>query len=92
MVSAAEREMLEAAEYYEQQEAGLASDFYDQIEQATFEIARSPEAWPLVSKTIRKHSIGRFPFILLYRVDPEEIVIQAVMHTSRNPKHWKRRI
>ena len=92
MVSVAEQEMLEAAAYYEQQAEGLATAFYDQIEQASFEIARNPETWPLISETIRKRSVGRFPFILLYRIDPDEIIIQAVMHTSRNPKHWQRRI
>ena len=92
MISIAEQEMLEAAAYYERQAQGLGLNFYDQVEKATIEISCGPETWPVVFKTTRKHVIDRFPFFLLYRDDPEEIVIQAVMHTSRNPTRWQKRV
>ena len=36
-------------------------------------------------------AVRRFPFGILYRVDPDEIVILAVMHLARQPDYWRDR-
>jgi len=43
---------------------------------------------------IRRYVFRRFPYVLYYRWDPEEKfeTIFAVMHCSRHPGYWKRRI
>ncbi len=35
--------------------------------------------------------VRRFPFAILYRVEPERIVVVAVMHLRREPGYWRRR-
>jgi len=92
MISAAEQEMVDAAAYYEKQSTGLGADFYDMVEQSVAEIAGNPDAWSLVSGSTRKRSVSRFPFFILYRIETDAIVIQAVMHMHRNPKRWQNRI
>jgi toxin ParE1/3/4 len=84
----AELELLDAAQFYELQAAGLGSDFIDQIESAIRDIQAYPERWPLIRDNVRRRLIHRFPYALLYRLDPEEIVIQATMHLSRRPDYW----
>ena len=37
---------------------------------------------------VRRRLIRRFPLGVLYRIDPDEIVILAVMHLSRRPDYW----
>jgi len=41
---------------------------------------------------IRKRPVHRFPYAVLYRVDPDEIVVVAVMHQRRRPDYWRSRI
>ena len=84
----AELEMLDAARYYEIQSPGLGVDFLDKIGSAVQDITMHPERWPVVRFNIRRRLIHRFPYALLYRVDPEEIVIQATMHLHRHPDYW----
>jgi hypothetical protein len=32
--------------------------------------------------------VHRFPYAVLYRPDPDEIVVVAVMHQRRRPGYW----
>jgi len=87
----AELEMLDAARYYELQASGLGGDFLDKIDSAVQDIGMHPERWPVVRFNIRRRLMHRFPYALLYRIDPEEIVIQAIMHLHRRPDYWMNR-
>jgi toxin ParE1/3/4 len=66
-----ELEMLDAARYYELQAPGLGANFLDKIDQAVSDIAKDPQKWPIFRFQIRRRLIHRFPFGLLYRIDPD---------------------
>lgn len=87
----AELKLLDAAHYYELQATALGSEFLDKIDSAIQEICKYPEHWPVVKADIRRRLVHRFPYALLYRIDPEEIVIQATMHLHRRPDYWLER-
>ena len=80
--------MLDAAAYYELQVAGLGHEFLEKIASAVADIAENPERWPLVGLNVRRRLVHRFPYGLLYRVDPEEVVVLAVAHLHRHPTYW----
>lgn len=84
----AELELLDAAQYYEIQARGLGSEFLDKIETAILDIREAPERWPIIRSNIRRRLVFRFPYALLYRVEPDEIIIQATMHLHRRPDYW----
>ena len=88
----AEQEMLEAARFYESQTAGLVADYLSEVERAVQTIAESPTTWPVIKGELRRRLIRRFPFGILYRIEPEEIVIIAVAHLRRRPWYWRKRI
>ena len=84
----AELELLDAAKYYELQAAGLGNEFLDKVVAALKDIREHPVQCSIVKLNIRRRLVTRFPYALLYRVDPEEIVIEATMHTRRRPDYW----
>ena len=84
----AELELLDAVQYYESQAKGLGSEFLDQIDAAVLDIREAPERWPVIRLSIRRRLVHRFPYALLYRVEPDEIIIQATMHLHRRPDYW----
>ena len=84
--------MLDVARYYELQAVGLGMDFLDKIDSAVESISTNPEAWPVIRDSIRRRLVYRFPYALLYRIDQDEIVIQATMHLSRHPLYWINRL
>ena len=68
-----------------------AGRFRDEFNHALDAIANSPEAWsPYVHET-RRYLLRRFPFMVVYRVTPEEIQVVALAHARRRPGYWKDR-
>ena len=84
----AELEMLDAAKYYELQAYGLGMEFLEKIDTAIQDISKNPERWPIIRENIRRRFVHRFPYALLYRIEPDEIIIQATMHLHRRPDYW----
>lgn len=92
MLAPAEQELLDAAAYYETQATGLGYQFLLKVESAITDITNNPKRWPLLRFDIRRRLVQRFPYGVLYKIDPECIVIVAVMHLRRHPDYWIERI
>ncbi|MBK8870850.1 MAG: type II toxin-antitoxin system RelE/ParE family toxin [Elusimicrobia bacterium] len=84
----AEIEMLNAAKFYEGQAHRLGVDFLDRVQMAVEDVESNPLRWPPYRRNIRRRLVSRFPYAVLYRVDPKNVVIVAVMHLHRNPNCW----
>jgi len=84
----AEFELFAAARYYESNAPGLGIDFLDKVDSAIQDIETHPYRWPIVRNYIRRRLLTRFPYGLLYSVDPDEIIILATMHLRRQPDYW----
>jgi len=91
-LSPAQRELAEATAYYEQASPGLGLEFLEEIERTIQRILNQPEAWTKVSTNHRRCRTRRFPFGLIYFIEPDAVVIAAVMHLHRHPDYWKSRI
>jgi len=64
-------------------------DFLDKIDSAVQDISENPERWPVIRfSTFAVVLFTAFPFGLLYRIDPDEVLILATMHLHRHPDYW----
>ena len=88
----AEMEMLEAAKFYEAQASGLGTEYISEVEHAVKAIAESPTTWLIIEGELRRRLVRRFPFGILYRIEPDAIIIIAVSHLRRKPGYWKKRM
>jgi hypothetical protein len=90
----AEHEMQEAARYYEGHQAGLGSDFLDEVEFGLGRITAAAERYAYYrgSKIVRSVRLDRFPYRLLFVLEDRRAVVVAVMHLHRRPDYWKRRV
>jgi len=84
----AERELNDAARYYERESPGLGADFIDEVERCTASITRHPIAGAIVHDDVRRRLVRRFPYALLYRTVSDTIRILAVMDLRRRPAYW----
>ena len=84
----AERELTEAAQYYDSERPGLGAAFLNEIQRCIRSILDSPEAAPIVAGSVRRRLARRFPYAVLYSVKPAEIRILAIMHLKRRPMYW----
>ena len=89
----ARSELLDAATYYEEQADGLGGQFIDEAQRVTEMLAESPGLGaPVVgSDTLRRWSLRRFPYYVIYRVDEAVLFILAVAHERRRPRYWSER-
>jgi plasmid stabilization system protein ParE len=88
----AEEEMRQATEYYERQTHGLGHEFLTEVQRTVERIVENPRLGQIVRRSIRRRLMSKFPFGILYRIDPHEIVIIAVMHLRRRPRYWADRV
>ena len=85
----AEREFLEALDYYEACEPGLGHDFYLEVQSTIQNISDYPEAWPVFEDDVRRCLTNRFPYGVVYSIEADEVFVLAVMHLRRQPGYWK---
>ncbi len=89
---AALQEYEEAAAYYGEISRELAVSFINSVEKGIETILESPKTWLFVEEDVRRHLIKRFPFGIYYTIEEDYILIMAVMHMSRRPGYWKKRL
>jgi plasmid stabilization system protein ParE len=87
----ADRELNEAAQYYDREEPGLGSSFLQEVDRCLQSIAAHPEAGGIVRGSVRRRLLRRFPYALLYKIKPSGIRILAVMNLKRRPTYWVER-
>jgi toxin ParE1/3/4 len=88
----AEQELLEATHFYETRTAGLGDDFLREVEHMLAQIVANPEVGNVLTGTIRRRLLGRFPFAILYQTQPEILFVIALMHLRRRPGYLRRRV
>ena len=84
----AERELNDAALYYEQESAGLGIKFLYEVERYIDAIVRKPSAGQKVRGQVRRRLLRRFPYGVLYSVKDDGIRILAIMNLKRRPLYW----
>ena len=85
---AADAELLEAVGYLEAQAAGLGERFLREVIHAEGILAQFPESGSPIRPGIRKWIVRKFPYSLMYSIEPGGIVVLAVAHHSRRPEYW----
>lgn len=88
----AELDLEETAKWYEKQKQNLGIDFLDEVEKKAKLIESNPFLFEKVYKSLHRVVIERFPFNIFYFVEDNSVIIIAVVHGSRHPKKWKKRI
>jgi len=81
------KETYSAYWWYENEKVGLGNLFLESIDYSIKALNTNPAAYQQVYKKFHQIPLKKFPFILLYKIYPKEIVIFAVFHTKRNPKN-----
>jgi toxin ParE1/3/4 len=85
-------EYSEAVKYYAEQRAEVAQVFINAIEDAVYRIRESPDRYVVIDEDVRKCMTRKFPYGILYTIEQDYILILAIMHCSREPGYWKKRI
>jgi plasmid stabilization system protein ParE len=81
----AEADLLESALWYESRQIGLGEKFTQKVESYFSRIQNNPLHFPLKKGNLREAYIQKFPFVIIYEIIENEIVVFAVFNTHQNP-------
>ncbi len=87
----AEADIAEAFQYYESCRENLGTEFLSCIDEAIYRINQNPKQFRTVLDNVRRALVKRFLYGIYYTINENEIIVLAVVHAHRNPKHWKSR-
>jgi plasmid stabilization system protein ParE len=92
-IQQASDEFTEAVRWYEKRRPGLGGEFFDAVCATMALIEARPEIGTVVGFNVlnRRALVPRFPYQVVYRLTPSEIVIVAVGHLKRRPAYWRNR-
>ncbi len=88
---AAERDLLEAVEFYDLERPSLGQLFLDRVEAALQQIVAYPQGAPAALGQPRKFVLDGFPYSIMYWLDESGVVVSAVAHQSRRLFYWQNR-
>ena len=88
----AQAEATEAAVFYEHCRPGLGHDFTDAVEEGLKQITQRPLLWRRFKGRFRRYILRRFPYAIIYAIEPDRLYVAAVMHMKRKPDYWLARI
>jgi plasmid stabilization system protein ParE len=79
-------------DWYARRSPRAAQGFLDELSKAFASIQGSPEAWQAHLHGTRRFTFRRYPFVVVFRVEDESVLIVAVAHTKRKPGYWGDRV
>ncbi len=87
----ANREFREALDYYLAISPELGVRFYREMERLIIEVCERPLLFRQFDPPARRHFTDKFPYGVIYVVQPDQVWIVAIMHLSRIPGYWRER-
>lgn len=87
----ADAELEAAARWYDERQPGLGDDFLNDFESTLNRISRDPQRPRLIQGQNRKLNFNRFPYAVVYELQPDQLCVKAIMHLHRRPFYWKER-
>jgi plasmid stabilization system protein ParE len=87
----AEEDLANAKQWYKQRSRLAARAFATEFAGAVRQIATSPTRWTKTEGEPRRFVLSRFPFSIVYPLEPERVYVIAIAHQRRRPGYWRER-
>jgi hypothetical protein len=97
LLDEAKVELRESAQWYEQKREGLGEDFVASVESALEIIEKRPRQFTQLNvgskdREVRRCVLKRFPYLIIFEILHDEILVVAIAHSKRKPMYWKPRL
>lgn len=84
-------ELAEAVRWYEERRPGWGGRLFDAVSHTFAVIERFPDAGAPRNETTRQLTVRGFPFLVVYRIRPQDVYVVALAHSKRRPGYWMNR-
>jgi len=78
--------------YYEEQLPGLGERFLKSLEEGYFKLSHTPQFYSYIQhdKNIRDLKIKTFPFVIIFQIVENTVLVLRVFNANRNPESLKK--
>lgn len=83
-------EIIEAYLYYEEKRVGLGEEFLEHLEVYFERITTNPKHFSQKRKPYREAFLRRFPFLIIYEVTKDKVIVYSIFNTWQNPQKKKK--
>lgn len=88
----AARDLREAQDWYDEQRPGLGDEFRAAVDLQLARVLERPQLYPVVYRDVRRAILRRFPYLLYFGLNGDEIVLLACLHGRRDPARLQYRL
>ena len=89
---AAELDIAGAQVWYESQRPGLGTELHSEITRTFAILTETPLIYPVLYRDVRRALIHRFPYLLWYRVQRNNVTVLALTHARQDPQKATKRL
>jgi hypothetical protein len=82
-------DLSEISLWYEEIQNGLGKRFLKNVSVEMKVVKKNPISFHIRYDRTRVVLVKKFPYLIHYEIIANEILIKAVIHTSRDSKNWK---
>jgi len=82
---------MDAALWYDAQRSGLGDEFLDAMRAAGRRALEAPGMYQRVHGDMRRVLIPRFPYMLIFQEQGDEVIVLGCVHGHRNSSVWQSR-
>ncbi|MEM9839497.1 MAG: type II toxin-antitoxin system RelE/ParE family toxin [Pseudomonadota bacterium] len=86
LTARAARDLRNIADFLDEQNPAAAARVLARLERTLELIATAPTIGRVSARPgTREFPVGRFPFLVVYRIEEAQVSVLTIFHTSRNP-------
>lgn len=87
----AEEDINDLQDFYESFRTGMGTEFLLELNDVLDQIESFPGSFAKRNNLFRVAVMQRFKVLVFYDTDDQEITINQVVHTKRNPGSWRKK-
>jgi plasmid stabilization system protein ParE len=81
-------QIAEAADWYDSQSIGAGDKFLHALDSRVEAICQNPYQYQSLRGELRRATLRPFPYMVIYAVQGDEVVILRCIHGRRDPRQW----
>ncbi|MCA4896043.1 MAG: type II toxin-antitoxin system RelE/ParE family toxin [Cytophagales bacterium] len=87
-----QNDLQETIDWYADQKEGLDREFIENVKSAIAQITENPFVYRPRFNKIRFKHLDRFPYIVVFKIIKDTLLVFAIIHDKRNPKLIRKRL
>ena len=88
----ARNDIFDAYHWYESKQIGLGDRLIKIIENQFKHIIKNPSSFLIEIEQMRKLVIPKFPYVIIYEIEENNIFVYALFNTNQHPQKLNRRL